>query len=127
MTPLTFDPSTGEIKGTHTAPGIYSYRITATDSNGQTVTNDFSITVVANQPPVSPGLVNQLFIVDTGGTYALANWTDPESDALTYSETSGTVCSTTGTSFTFTTPSGTDAALLTIPTGVTAATYTCNI
>ena len=127
VSPLVFNPSTGEISGILATAGIYSFRIKATDSNGQFVTNDFSVTVVANQPPVSPGLVDQLFIVDTGGTYAIPKWVDPESDALTYTETKVSVCATQGTTFTFTTPSGNNAALLSVPIGVLAGTYECTI
>ncbi|RXK17179.1 Ig-like domain-containing protein [Macrococcus sp. DPC7161] len=49
---VTYDPATGIISGTPTEPGIYPVTVTVVDTNGNTETEIFTITVTDNTAPV---------------------------------------------------------------------------
>jgi hypothetical protein len=45
-TGLTFNASTGAITGTPTAPGVFSFRIKATNASGSAITGTLTITIL---------------------------------------------------------------------------------
>jgi len=85
---LLIDPASGEISGIPTSAGTFSVTITAEDAVGDSVTsNTFTVVVdePANQPPTFSGTIaSQSVIVGTAIQPVSGTFSDPESDALTF-------------------------------------------
>jgi len=116
---LTFDPTTREITGTPTTPGIYTIPVTATDANGNTVTSNYTVTIT--DPFVLPAatLANgttgvmyppQIIPAAVGGTTPYTYTASGLPAGLTFNPTTRAITGTPTVAGTFTVPvTATDA------------------
>ncbi|MBD1936287.1 putative Ig domain-containing protein [Microcoleus sp. FACHB-68] len=88
---LTFNPTTRTFSGTPTNGTASSLSITvqASDGNGGSVTDTFTLAINNNPPIVATPIVDQNTDEDSvfNFTFAANTFTDPDGDALTYSAT----------------------------------------
>jgi len=141
---LTFNPATGTFSGTpsNTDVGPIDVRVTATDSAGASVFDDFQIVTSTNAAPIAnPNTYNateDTALNVTAGTGVLANDTDLELNPLTAvlgtGPSNGTLVLNANGSFTYTPNAnfaGTDSftyfANDTFQNSVTPATVTINV
>ena len=86
---LTFNPATDSFSGTAPATAqTLALKVTATDTSGLSVSDDFSATVIG-APVLVTQTANQNWNAGTAITLALpaGTFTDPQSEALTYTAT----------------------------------------
>ena len=86
---LTFNPTTDTFSGTAPASAqTLALKVTATDTSGLSVSDDFSATVIG-APVLQTQTANQSWNAGTAITLALpaGTFTDPQSEALTYTAT----------------------------------------
>lgn len=112
-------PAAAQSLITGLAEGIYTFRLTVTDNEGATGTNDVTVTVLptsVNQNPLASAGLNQSIILPTNSTNLVGSASDPD----------GTVQSTTWSKLggpaggTISSPN----TLITSITGLTEGTYT---
>lgn len=100
--------------------GTTSVSATACDAFPACVSTTFNVNVVANSPPVNPGLTNQVWASTIAHTYTIPTFTDANGDTVTYSINAG--CNVAGTLvFTASPPS------LAQPIGATSGVYSCTL
>ena len=108
---LTFDAGTQTLYGTPRQAGTYHMRYRATDEDGDTGSQSFTITVVAQEPdtaPVLPSIGDKVYLIGeyvsetlpvaTGGngrlTYSLNHWIFFEDEGLKFDATTRTLYGT---------------------------------
>lgn len=101
-------------------PGSYSITVQACDTYPECVSTNFLVNVIANSPPVTTGLTNQVWANTAANTYTIPLFTDANGDTIVY--TMNAACSG-GTPITFVaSPPSISAAI-----GATSGVYSCSI
>jgi hypothetical protein len=84
---LQIDPSTDTIRGTIPfAPGVYTIKVTATQTNGMSASETFKATLVAAAPHIADQTPGQTWITGRHVSFRLPSDTfaDPQGEVLTY-------------------------------------------
>ncbi|MDD4151217.1 MAG: putative Ig domain-containing protein, partial [Candidatus Gracilibacteria bacterium] len=127
-TGLSFNTTTGLLSGSSIATGTYNFTVTATDNDGVSNSDSFSITINApsNTAPTASDFTYSTNVGNSAKTfdwYTLSNATDTNGDTLTASvKTNGTkgVFSISGHNITYTpnaSQTGSDTGIITISDG----------